>query len=157
MINNQQFRELIIRPSLKPLDLYSEAVEEVLILVLAQESLGLSYLKQVEGPALGPFMMEPATHADLWSNYLANNKELRYKILETLNLKLAPTQEMLVYNLKYATIMARVFFLRIPDPLPLASDVKALASYWKRFYNTLKGKGTVEEAIGNYERFIGKR
>ena len=156
MINNNQYRELIIRPSLKAIDLYSINSEELLILTLAQESLGLSFLKQVNGPALGPYMIEPKTHDDIWNNYLANNKDLRFKILETLNLKSLPTSDRLVYDLKYATIMARVFFLRISSPIPLATDIKGLAGYWKRFYNSENGKGTPEEAIDNYRRFIAR-
>jgi hypothetical protein len=43
--------------------------------------------------------------------------------------------------------------LRVPTPLPDATDVPALAAYWKKHYNTHLGSGTVVKAIKKYERF----
>jgi hypothetical protein len=56
-------------------------------------------------------------------------------------------------NLAYAIVMARVHYLRVPSPLPDATDVPALAAYWKKHYNTHLGSGTVVKAIKKYERF----
>ena len=68
MIDHKQFRELIIRPSLMPLDLYSEDAEELLIGICAHESKGGTYLMQKDGgPAAGFFQMEPETYTDLWN------------------------------------------------------------------------------------------
>jgi hypothetical protein len=44
----------------------------------------------------------------------------------------------------YAAAMCRVFYLRVPERLPQADDSAAMARYWKRYYNTHLGKGTVE-------------
>jgi hypothetical protein len=32
-------------------------------------------------------------------------------------------------------------------------SMKALAQYWKKYYNTSLGKGTAVEAIANYNRY----
>ena len=63
MIDNKQLRELIIGPSLDALQMYSKEAEEILVFTCASESLGGTYLKQVKGPALGIYQMEPATYA----------------------------------------------------------------------------------------------
>ena len=34
--------------------------------------------------------------------------------------------------------------MRVPKKLPKASDLEGQAKYWKTFYNTIKGKGTIE-------------
>ena len=38
--------------------------------------------------------------------------------------------------------------------LPDADNVAELAHYWKLYYNTPEGKGTVEEFIKNYELLV---
>ena len=60
----------------------------------------------------------------------------------------------MVWNLAYATAIARVVYLRVPAPLPPATDLVALAAYWKRWYNTRAGSGTSAEFIANYRRFV---
>ena len=69
MIDNKQLRECIIKPTLDSLQMYSQAAEELLVFTCACESLGGTYLKQVKGPALGIYQMEPATYQDIWENY----------------------------------------------------------------------------------------
>ena len=61
----------------------------------------------------------------------------------------------MIGNLYYAAAMARVHYLRRPEALPPAGDVEALGQYWKNFYNTFLGKGTVEEFVENYHRHVG--
>ena len=51
----------------------------------------------------------------------------------------------------------RVYFVyyRTPDPLPI-NDIPGMARMWKDYYNTHLGKGTVEEFITNYNKYIGE-
>lgn len=44
-----------------------------------------------------------------------------------------------------AALAARLFLLRIPEPIP--ETLEGQAEYWKKFYNTALGKGTVEGFI----------
>lgn len=155
MFDPQQFRVDIIRNTLQPINLWSAKVEELLMITCSQESLGGTYLKQVNGPALGVYQMEPATLDDIWTNYLVYNHDLEYKILRALSLQQKPADDTLIYNLMYATIMCRVHYLRVKEEIPLAGDIVALATYYKKYYNTGNGAATVEQVINNYHRFIG--
>jgi hypothetical protein len=51
--------------------------------------------------------------------------------------------------------MARLFYAAIPEKLPDAGDVRGMAEYWKKFYNTRFGSGTTEEFVTNYARYVG--
>lgn len=62
----------------------------------------------------------------------------------------------LLGNLYYQTAMARCKYLMIPEPLPPADDVEALAVYWKKWYNSEAGKGTVQGAIENYNKYVSR-
>mgnify|MGYP001565764624 CR=1 FL=1 len=152
----RQFRECIIRPTLKALEPeipHSIVAEELLMLTAAQESHLGTYLKQKGGPALGVYQMEPATHVDLYRNFI----QLRPSLAEKLRL-MVPSfpvvgSEILVGNLYYATAIARVHYFRVAEPLP-SLHTEALAKYWKKHWNTELGKGTVNEALANYARYI---
>ena len=50
--------------------------------------------------------------------------------------------------------MARIHYLRVPEALPAADDVVGLAAYWKRYYNTELGAGTVEKFVESYQRIL---
>jgi hypothetical protein len=70
MIDPRQFRALIVRPALESINLWSQQAEDLVMGTAAQES-RLIYLRQLgNGPALGLFQMEPATHNDIWVNFL---------------------------------------------------------------------------------------
>ena len=49
--------------------------------------------------------------------------------------------------------MARVRYLVDPEPLPACDDIVALASTWKRVYNTEHGKGDPKHFVRLYEEF----
>ena len=144
MIDPVQFRDLIIRPTLEalggPQD--SEAAVELLLATALHES-RLTYLKQIRGPALGVYQMEPATHDDIWDNFLSRTPEIRLR--EAITRKPAPA---MVWDLAYATLMARIHYWRVTDePLPEAGDAPAMAKYWKDHYNTHLGAGTEEQFL----------
>lgn len=144
----KQFRNLIVRKTLRMLELHSEAAEDLLMGTAAQES-HLKYIKQLgSGPALGLFQMEPDTLHDIWENYLDYRPGLVQKIEDTTGIGIED-QDALVYNLRYAAAMCRVHYLRVSAPLP--SSLAEQAAYWKQHYNTVLGAGTVEEYIDNYE------
>ena len=61
---------MVIRPALTKINLWSRSAEELVLGTAIVES-GLTYLKQRgEGPALGLWQIEPATHEDLYTNFL---------------------------------------------------------------------------------------
>jgi hypothetical protein len=146
MIDKGQLRDLITRV-LQDADLYSDSAVELLMLTAAVESKLGTYIKQVKGPALGVFQMEPATYEDIWANFLS------YKPGVERRLYIEQGGEQLEYDIRHAILMARIHYLRVKSPLPAADDVDALAAYWKTYYNTHLGKGTVAKAKAAYERY----
>ena len=144
-----QLREYIVNPALEAIEHYSLAASNLLMGTAAQES-RLKYVKQLgNGPALGLFQMEPATHDDIWDNYVAHRPDLRARIYQAVQIE-DHDAERLAWDFRYAAIMCRVHYLRVPAQLPPANDVWELGKYWKAHYNTPLGAGTVEEFVENY-------
>jgi hypothetical protein len=67
----QVFLTTIIEPVLHHLTEipYDRAAAQLLLGTALKESLQLKYRRQIQGPALGYYQMEPATHDDIWNNY----------------------------------------------------------------------------------------
>jgi len=153
-IDSKQLREEIVQPTLRFLDLGNDdSAEELLLGTASQESHMGTYLKQLGGgPALGIFQMEPATFQDLWDNVINHREELREKVCDFEKYNFASNS--MVYNLKFACAMARVQYWRWPEKLPEPDDIEGLAKYWKKYYNSIEGKGTVAEFILNYKKFV---
>lgn len=141
MLDKEQFKDNIIIPTLQhlsPIIPYSEAAVELLLGTAMVES-QLTYVRQLgRGPALGVYQMEPATHDDIWENYISH----RYHLEDDLcALFISDSAEDMVGNLNYATAMARIHYYRVSEALPEAGDLEGMAKYWKKYYNTPEGKG----------------
>lgn len=151
-----ELRQYIIRPTLQNLDLWSPAAENLLLGTAAQESQLGYYLVQRNGPALGIYQIEPATHRDVWTHYLSYRLPLADRVskLTVSSPKLTVPDTMLITNLAYTTAIARIIYQRAAQPLPPADDIEQLANYWKQHFNTPLGKGTVIEFIQNYKEYI---
>jgi len=150
----KDLREAIVRPTLKKIGLWSEAAENLLLGTAAQESQMGRYLRQIGGgPGLGIFQVESSTHDDIWDNYLIYRGPLLSAVTKLTVLQMPRTQQ-LVWNLYYATAIARIHYLRVPEPLPAPDDVSELGCYWKNHYNTKLGKGTVEEFVKSYTAMV---
>lgn len=119
----------------------------------AVESAMGRWLKQWGGgKAVGIYQIEPATY---W--WLDRHVSERYPDLYAKVITLAGRNtglDDLTWNLGYATAFARLRYYVVPDPLPAADDLLALAGYWKRHYNTPSGRGTVEMFADAYRRFV---
>jgi hypothetical protein len=158
-INAKQLREYVIRPTLKEMELWSEEAEDLLMGTAAQESHLGTYIHQLGGgPALGIYQMEPNTHNDILNNYLSYREELLEDVEQYCTG--VDLNRDLMCSLHYATAMARVHYLRVPESLPSKSDLSPkeyivqLASYWKSYYNTPLGAGTMEEFMENYLKYV---
>jgi len=146
MLDIVDFRDYVVIPTLKEMDMYSAAAVNLLLGTAIQES-RLTYLKQKGGgTALGVYQMEPATHEDL----------LAYASRKEIDAPLNYMSEALVGDMFYATVMARIHYWRRPEPLPDKDDVEGLANYWKDHYNTRLGKGTVSQFILHYNEYVRK-
>lgn len=149
------FRKNVIKPTLTALNLGGDAVEELLLGTAVQESLNFTYREQVGGgPAVSYYQMEPATHNDIWDNFLSYRETLAEKVTSLLTSSNADKIEELKNNDKYATAMARIHYLRVAESIPKAGDIKAQANYWKKHYNTPLGKGLPSEYITKWNRYV---
>ncbi len=164
MINSKDFRDLVVRPTLEAMeDLWPgasrPAAVNLMVGIAAKESTirGETYLKQVGGPALGIFQIEPATHADLWDTYLLYPSRLDKAVFmrDLLSVE-APSDEEamhheLIYNLRYATAVARLKLWRCSFQWPEdPDDVEALGAIWDEHYNANPDHGTVAEFVEKY-------
>ena len=142
MIDIGQLREHIIRPACAALG-YGGPAPENLLLVSGMIESGYMYLKQKpNGPALGYWQVEPATHDSLWADYLSYRGPLRSAV--TGLTKTAQAQEM-IWNLRYACAIARIKYLQSPIKMPDADDMVGMGNFYKRCYNTAGGASTSEK------------
>jgi len=155
-----QVKEYIVIPILKQMSIpYSEEAVELLLMTCAHESNGGEYIKQIEGPALGIYQMEPATHDDVWNNYLQYRQELSLDVYTALGNTNA-NADLMIGNMYYATAMARIHYWRVSEALPKRFNYTterkffvALAHYSKTYYNTHLGKAIPEKYLTDYLRW----
>lgn len=153
MLNAEHLRLLVVRPTLVELDMWSNSAENLLMGTAAQES-GLRHLRQLGGgPALGLYQMEPATHDDIWKNWLSHRPKMAARVGAFCGMH-PDRHAQLVTNFSYATAMARIHYYRVPAPLPDADDIIGLGAYWKAHYNTYMGAGLAVEFEANYRRLL---
>jgi len=154
MIMEPNTLRLQIQSTLQPIDLWSPAAEELLMATCAQESLMGAYRKQVNGPALGIFQMEPRDHDDIWKNYLAFRNQMSADGAKIAGKPELCTADMLEFNDPYAIFMCRIHYLRAIKPLPDAKDLGGLWVYYKAFYNSVNGAATQAEFNRHYQALV---
>jgi len=156
-----KFRTAIISPALRWMGAHSPAAERLLYGTAMHESAGLLYARQIEGPARGAYQMEPATLADLWANWLfyrpAQAQWLRAAgpavVLGAEGKGIDPAAAINLFSPLYATVAARLHYMRDPEPLPDAEDLESLARYYKRVWNTHLGKASEQDFVDAVQRY----
>lgn len=156
MFNVSQFEEFILTPTLSLLQKYSRDAVELLIFTCAAESNGGTFIRQIEGPALGIYQMEPATHQDIFINYIHKNSSLMSILGLNFQCNGFIDAERMVYDIRYATVMARLHYSRFPEPLPNKNNIEGMFKYYKKYFNSPLGKSTKAESIKKYKSFKGK-
>lgn len=150
--------DLVITPTLNRLGMASPNSVQLVASTIAHESSMGTYLAQNSGPALGIAQMEPVTHDDIWTNYLRYNPVIVDRIIDATwivrNSHEPPPSEYLLFNLKYAVAMCRIAYYRHPEPLPNYGDMEGMANYWKKYYNTPQGAGTIEQFIASWKQYL---
>jgi len=154
MFNAQQFRELIVRPALIDLVQHTNEAEELLMFTCAVESGGGTWLKQTKGPALGVYQMEPKTYNDIWQNFIKNKHSIAMILLSNFGCTFMPSEDRIVYDLRFATAMVRLHYTRVPESIPVANDIDGIWDYYKKHYNTPLGAAVKEDAIAKYNAFL---
>jgi hypothetical protein len=143
----------LIQETLKPLQLWSAAAEELLMATCAQESHLGEYRRQINGPALGIFQMEPATFQDIWANYLKYKPALESDVCALASTQ-PPRPVEMVTNDGFAVLLARIHYLRAPEALPAADDIDGLWQLYKLRWNTPLGAATYEQFMANYKKYV---
>lgn len=153
MITPLHLRDYVIKPTLDEMQhvfpgANADWAVHLLCGTAAHESLGGKFLKQINGPALGIYQMEPATEQDIWDNYLSHRQNRHYFMRDL-------GEQDLIRNLTYATAMARLSYYRQNFQAPHLGHnkeiyVEALAHLWKRYYNTFQGAGTTNQFVDHF-------
>jgi len=151
LLNEPQVKDLIDRV-LKKMDLHSPEASDLVYKTGKVES-GYKYLRQIKGPARGLFQCESWVAVDICKNYLAYRKSLMRKVADATKVKLSyfidPKEDdwsyILETNIAAQIAMCRLHYRRIPKPLP--SSLEGQAKYWKKYYNSMAGRGTVEDFL----------
>jgi hypothetical protein len=143
-----------IRPALTALGRGGRAAEQLVLGTAIQESLLIHRQQLGNGPALGLFQMEPATHDDCWDNFLKFRSDLTAKVKLTLGPGEDAVPVTMKVNDRYAAAMCRVCYVRVSEALPAQDDIDAMANYWKKHYNTLLGAGKPEEFLAKWPQYV---
>ncbi len=147
MIDLAKFRDEIVQPALLAINLYSESAEVLVMATgLAESNLQFT-VQQGNGPALGYFQIEPATHNWLIEKYGGQTKySFILDGLRKLSDKVGMAIEMRD-NPQYAAAMCRLRYFAVAAPIPGMYDIGAMAHMWKKYYNSEDGAGTIQEFI----------
>jgi hypothetical protein len=137
-----QIRDGVVRPALHELGMWSPAAEWLVMGTGLTES-KYRFRYQIKGPALGFYQCEPATFHDvmLWIDSRGRYKNALQRVTSDI-----PTTDLLVWNIKFATAICRLHYYRIREKLP-DQDLEQLGQYWKTYYNTRYGRGTVKKFV----------
>lgn len=161
----RQFRDYILRPTLEYLQMPDSDRAELLLLGTAvHESAGLQFIRQV-GPhrqdmtngAYGIYQIEEATYKDVLHRFTGKYVTTQYytRILDLVPVKFVDDQwppiEYVMGDWIWATAVARIHFLLIRSRIPFT--LENMAMYYKRYYNTARGKATPEDWLRHYKQF----
>ena len=103
---------------------------------------------------IGIYQMQRLTYDDIWNRKINDNVALKTRIRLMLGYEGKPPADRMATDLKLATVMTRLFYAAIPEPFPDNDDIRGMGEYWKRYYNTAMGRGTVDEFIVNYKKYV---
>ena len=150
-MDEKQIRDLIVR-ILEKIGMHSKEAEDLVFRTGKVES-SYKYIRQLRGPARGLFQCEPWVSVDICKNYLSYRPELMRKVANAIKVNVAhftqPVEDdwdfILETNLAAQIAMCRLHYRRIPSKLP--SSLKSQAAYWKKYYNSSAGRGTVEDFL----------
>ena len=154
-IDPKQFMDYAIAPVLSKmacvLELPFDTIESRLLLIeTACAESQLTYLRQINGPAAGLFQVEPSSYEDV-SNYI-HRKGTAFlgKVVYCVygdHYRDLPAFDYLHTDLRLQTVIARLHYWRSPKPIP--ETLSKRAEFWKSWYNTPLGRGTVQHYINS--------
>ena len=99
-------------------------------------------------PAIGFWQIEPATMYDMMRNYIVYRPQYR-KALEGLGMEFKgdDIEISVMANMAVQAGLCRLHYRRDSKPIPSWDDLEEQGRYWKRVYNTHKGRGTIKHFV----------
>lgn len=153
MFDINQFRDDILTPTLGGLQINEPGYKELLVFTCAVETYGGTYIKQINGPALGIYQIEPTTFSELWHNYVIRQPQIVNLMSLNLNINRLPSPNDIMTNLTLATALCVLYYKWRKAPIPETTP-ESLWAVYKEFYNTYEGKAEEVSAIKAYKKFI---
>lgn len=129
----KQFKDLIIRPTLKYLDPeipYSSVAEQLVLETIYHESDHLNFIAQINGPARGIAQIEEPTFN--WLITVLHRKPALY--LKFSNIPTAFIFDEVTWNLRLSVAFCRFRYFVLPAQLP-NDTLDERAAYWFKYYN----------------------
>ncbi|AUR95645.1 hypothetical protein NVP1210O_23 [Vibrio phage 1.210.O._10N.222.52.C2] len=148
-MNAQQMHDVVIKPTLELMAQHGNYntihARQLLLGTLAIESdMGL-YNRQLNGPAVSPFQIEPPTIFDIAKHWDAFPKMVPI-IKQISMLHMSPNADRLVteceVNMRLACLIARGKYAMDSKRLPSFDDKRGLYDYYKRVFNSEAGAST---------------
>ena len=151
-----QFRVYIVRDALKAASWWSPAVENIIVATAMVETGLLKFTQDGDGPARGLFQIEGRTYTDLLS-YIKKDAEKVKTILSVCGMDSLPDDvDAVIWNLRYAVLITRMFYYRIPQALPKSDDADGMCQYYIVHYNG-GGKATVDRDLPIFKQVCSNK
>lgn len=148
----EHFRLYIVRDSLKAAGWWSRSVENIIVATGIVESNLDALVQGGGGPAKGVFQIEPRTYADVIS-YIKRDPEKIKTICQACNLVSLPEDvNAVIWNLRFAVLITRMFYYRIVDALPKSENAQEMYQYYKKFYNSAAGAATEDRDLPIFKK-----
>ena len=151
-MNEKQIRELI-KKTLKNINMYSRDAVDLVYRTGMVES-RYNYISQVgSGIARSFWQVESATAKDSIKNYLGFRPQKLMACAKAMHVDpdwLSDATDDDLKNLLWGSIAAGIVFCRLKYwrvPFKIPSNIKGQAKYWKKYYNSESGAGTVEKFL----------
>ena len=154
MVNKNQIRDLIDHVLFEMGERFFGKHASDLVYETGLVESRYEYITQLgDGPARSFWQIEPATAIDNIKNYLSYRELDVVKIAQATYINediwKSPNDhiwsDLLKYNMACAIAPCRIKYWRVPKKLPTSLEERA--SYWKKYYNSGKGKGTESHYI----------
>jgi len=159
--------KILVEDTLRYIELYSYFSNELILGTIAVESEFGKYRRQKgfenrKGGAYGICQIEMKTHDYLIKEYLQTlviaqpkKTKLKEKILFFYN-KEKSKEDNLTNNDAYNIAVCRLKYYSCPflEPLNYGNNIQELGYFWKKYYNTNLGKGTIKDFVTKYNKYV---
>jgi hypothetical protein len=155
-IRAKELRLNVIRPTLRYLDMWSNANENLLLGTAAVESSLGFHLKAEQHQYLGIYQISPKKHKLIWDHYLFSLPKMASLVrgLASQREFIANPHKELATNLSYATSVAWSIYhscgISIKDDY--THDVQYLAKIWHKNFN--KSNKTINYFCSQYSEYV---